>query len=333
MPTIRLTQLAAEKLAAPPIGRIVYWDRHLPGFGVRITASGAKSWVAMYRVNGKPVMETIGSIARVPRVDDARQAARDSMAKAATGDHPVREKRIKAVRSATNTCKAAVDRYLAQCDRNLKPKTAREWRRIFEHDVLPRWGERSLTDIAKSDVLELVNDKAATRERKRKGADGGAAVQAGKMLTRLRTFFGWAVANNLALADPTAGVRRPAKEAQRDRVLTDDEIRIFWSAAGELGYPFGPLFRLLLLTAQRQSEVAGMRWPEFDNPENPTVWTIPGSRAKNGKPHIVQLNPLAAEVIEAVPRIEGQELLFSAMGRTPASGFGRAKERLDSRML
>ena len=139
MPTIRLTQLAAEKLAAPPTGRTVYWDRHLPGFGIRITAKGARSWVAMYRVDGKPVMETIGTLAKVPRVDDARQTARDSMAKAALGDHPVREKRIEAVRGAANTCKAAVDRYLAECDRNLKPKTAREWRRIFEHDVLPRW--------------------------------------------------------------------------------------------------------------------------------------------------------------------------------------------------
>ena len=61
---------------------------------------------------------------------------------------------------------------------------------------------------------------------------GGAAVQAGKMLTRLRTFFGWAVANDLVPADPTAGVRRPAKEAQRDRVLDDDEIRAFWTARG-----------------------------------------------------------------------------------------------------
>src|ERR1041384_6865196 len=89
MPTIRLTQLAAEKLAPPASGRVVYWDRHLPGFGVRITASGAKSWVAMYRVDGKAVMETIGSLAKVPKVDDARQAARDSMGKAARGENPV----------------------------------------------------------------------------------------------------------------------------------------------------------------------------------------------------------------------------------------------------
>src|SRR5437588_10502504 len=116
MPTIRLTQLAAEKLTAPPTGRSVYWDRHLPGFGVRITASGAKSWVAMYRVSGKPVMETIGSLAKVPRVDDARQAARESMAKAAAGGHPVARNgskrfaapRIPARRPSTGTCRSAI---------------------------------------------------------------------------------------------------------------------------------------------------------------------------------------------------------------------------------
>src|SRR5205807_5830457 len=115
------------------------------------------------------------------------------------------------------------------------PKTAKEWRRIFEHDVLPRWGERPLSEIAKGDVLELVNDKAAKRERKRRGLTDGAAVQAGKMLTRLRTFFGWAVANDLAPGDPTAGARRPAKEATRDRVLSGDEVVAFWIGCRALG--------------------------------------------------------------------------------------------------
>jgi integrase len=328
MPTIRLTQLAAERLAPPVSGRTVYWDRHLPGFGMRITANGAKTWVAMYRVNGKSVMETLGTVARIAKIEDARRAARASMDKAAAGDNPVVAKRAEAKRSAVNTVKAAVDHYLAECDRKLKPKTAKEWRRIFEHDVLPRWGDRPLAEITKGDVLELVNDKAATRERKRQRLTGGAAVQAGKMLTRLHTFFGWAAANDIVTADPTTGVRKPAKEGQRDRVLDDDEIVAFWTAAGQLGNPFGHLFRLLLLTAQRESEVAGLCWSEIDG----STWTIPGSRAKNDKQHIVHLSTLAAETIAAVPRITGQDLLFSGTGKTPASGFSTAKARLDARM-
>lgn len=333
MPQTRLTQLAVDRLAPPKTGRIIHWDRLLPGFGIRLTASGARSWVAMYRVNGKAVMETIGTVAKVSKVEDARELARASMAKAEGGINPVAEKRIEAQRSAAATVEAAIERYLAHCDRTLKPKTAREWRRIFEHDVLPRWGDRQLAEIAKADVLELVNDKAARRERKRRGWTDGAAVQAGKMLTRLRTFFGWAVANDLAPADPTAGVRRPAKEAQRDRVLSDDEIAAFWRGCEGIGKPFGPLFKLLLLTAQREAEVAGMRWSELDNTEAPKVWTIPGSRAKNGKPHIVHLSGLTTEIIAAVPRVAGQDLLFSGSGKRPVSGFSAAKARLDDRIL
>lgn len=226
MPTLRLTQAAVERQSAPSTGRLVYWDRHLPGFGLRITAKGAKSWVAMYRVNGKTVMETIGTLVRIPKVVSARKLARDSMEKAAAGENPVKEKKEAAKRTAANTVRLAVDRYLAQCDRDLKPKTAREWRRIFEHDVLPRWGERPLAEIAKGDVLELLHDKATGRERKRQGATGGATVQANRTLTRLRTFFRWCIANDLLRTDPTAEVRKPAKEAPRDRVLSDDEIRI-----------------------------------------------------------------------------------------------------------
>jgi integrase len=333
VPSIRLTKLAVEKIAPPPSGRVIHWDRILPGFGLRVTTKGAKSWVAMYRVSGKTVMETLGTLARIPSVEDARQAARASMQKAAAGDNPVIEKRVEAARSAASTVKASVDRYLAHCDRTLKAKTAAEWRRIFEHDVLPRWGERAIAEITKADVLGLVDKKAGTRERKRRGAPEGAAVQAGKMLTRLRTFFGWAAANDLVTADPTAGVRKPAKEAQRDRVLADAEIDAFWTATHSMGNPFGHLFRLMLLTAQRESEVAGICWSELDDTEAPVMWTIPASRAKNGKPHIVRLSPLAAETIAAVPRIEEQDLLFSGTGKTPVSGFSGAKERLDRRML
>jgi hypothetical protein len=181
MPTIRLTQLAAEKIAAPGTGRTIFWDRTLPGFGVRVTANGAKSWIASYRLaDGRKVMETIGRLGKIPKVDDARRAARESMAKAATGENPVAEKRTAAAREAASTVATAVARYLEYCDRNLRPKTAREWRRIFEHDVLPRWGERPLAEITKGDVLELVNDKAARRERKRKDLTEGAGVQANR---------------------------------------------------------------------------------------------------------------------------------------------------------
>jgi integrase len=180
----------------------------------------------------------------------------------------------------------------------------------------------------------LLIDKAGRRERRRKGTSAGAAIQANRLLTRLRTFFGWCVAHDLIAADPSAGVRKPAKEKSRDRVLTDDEIRALWAATAALNAPredaifFGPLFRLLLLTGQRPGEVGGMCWSEIDL--DARTWTIPGARTKNGKEHIVHLSAIAVEVL---PRDNEREFIFGSLrGKAPAAGFGRAKARLDAAM-
>src|SRR5882762_2083860 len=111
MPTIRLTQVAIEKLKPPAEGREVHWDRTLPGFGLRLTANGARSWIAKYRVNGKAVMETIAPVTRMPRVDEARALARASMQKAQAGENPVAEKRADTARIAQNTIGSAAKRY------------------------------------------------------------------------------------------------------------------------------------------------------------------------------------------------------------------------------
>jgi integrase len=334
MPKRAITQLFLERVSPPKTGRVEFWDKHQPGLCLRVSATGAKSWATMYRVNGKLIRETLGTHAEIPKVDEARRRALSSLEKARGGVSPVAERRRAAERAATNTVAAAVAKYLAagknnKTDAPLSPKTAQEWRRIFEHDVLPRWDARPLAEITKADVLELVNDKAARRERRRRGATEGAAVQAAKVLTRLRTFFSWAIANDLVAADPTAGVRKPAKEAERDRYLSDNEIGAFWRGCDQLGMPFGPLFKLLLLTAQREVEVAGVRQSEL----GADVWEIPAARTKNRKPHTVHLSALALEILETVPRVDGRDLLFSRTGDTPASGFSKAKARLDNLML
>jgi integrase len=156
------------------------------------------------------------------------------------------------------------------------------------------------------------------------------------VLTRLRTFCGWAVANDLIAkdADPTAGVRKPATETPSDRVLSDAELRAFWVATEQLdarrrdAVAVGPLFRALLLVAQREGEVAGMRRVEIDPAKR--EWKIHGPRTKNGKEHVVHLSDL---VMEVLPPADGRDLVFSTTGRMPAIGFARAKARLDAAML
>jgi len=143
LPTVRLTQLGIEKLAPPASGRVVYWDRHLPGFGLRVTESGARSWIAKYRVGDRAVMETLGPVARIPKVDDARRLARESMAKAATGEHPVVERKARERKAAVSTFQAVAERYVERhAKKNTRPKTWRELERLLARDLLPRWGGR-----------------------------------------------------------------------------------------------------------------------------------------------------------------------------------------------
>jgi integrase len=124
-------------------------------------------------------------------------------------------------------------------------------------------------------------------------------------------------------------LRPPTKEKSRDRVLSDDEIKLFWAACDDLGWPFGPLFKLLLLTAQRRDEVASVEWEEIDLEAG--VWSIPKTKAKNGVGHEVQLSRQAIEILSALPRVAGG-LVFTTNGKTPVSGFSRAKERIDAIM-
>ena len=121
-------------------------------------------------------------------------------------------------------------------------------------------------------------------------------------------------------------------KAVRTRILTDDELRAFWIATDALGYPFGPLFRLLALTGQRKSEVSDAAWSEFDTAKK--LWIIPPARMKADAAHVVPLTGEALQMLGEAPRFNKGEHLFSTtFGVKPVSGFSKAKRRLDGLML
>jgi integrase len=156
-------------------------------------------------------------------------------------------------------------------------------------------------------------------------------MRANRVFAYVRKFFNWCVSRDLIAASPCAGVRPPTPEQDRDRVLSDEEVRVLCLAAETLGWPFGPFVTMLLLTAQRLNEVAGMRWSELDLAA--ALWTLPAGRAKNGQAHHVPLSVPAVNLIRTLPRLAGSDMVFTTTGTTPISGFGRAKRRLDAAML
>ncbi len=176
-----------------------------------------------------------------------------------------------------------------------------------------------LTEITKADLRKLIEDKQ----------DAGHHTGARLLFAALNPFFKWCVSRDLLAKSHLDCLTRPKPAKARDRILTDDEIKVFWQATSILP-PFGSFYRLLLLTAQRREEVGAMRWSEIDTKVR--TWTIPKERTKNGKTHIVHLSPQALEVLALVPTQATSEYVFTATLETAISGYTRAKARLDNLM-
>jgi integrase len=159
--------------------------------------------------------------------------------------------------------------------------------------------------------------------------DGGAPIAANRVLAAVRKFFNWCVARDILAASPCAGVKPPTAERSRDRVLTDDELRLVWAAAEKLGGTFGPLVKLLALTGQRRDEVARIKFEEINF--DARLWTLPPARTKNNQPHEVPLSKPALAVLQRLPRtVESPFVLTTNGGASPASGYSKNKRRLDA---
>jgi integrase len=324
MPRIRLTEAAVRRLAAPASGQTDYFDELLPGFGLRVSATGRRSWFVFYRVKdgpqqGKQRRYTLPLSAEAIGLADARQAARDVMRRVEVGEDPSADKRrVRAERATAMTVREAADQFV---ERYAKPrnKSWAETARILEVNVCFEWGDLALMDIGRGDVV-LLMDKLADR----------APVMANRTLATLRKMMRWHVERGTIPASPAERISAPTRERQRERILTDDEVRWFWQSTGEDGYPFGMLFRMLLVTAQRRDEVSLAEWSEFDLENH--LWTIPREKTKGDRVHEVPLSPLSVELLDGLPR-KGPLLFTTAQtGNRPVSGFSKAKERLSARM-
>jgi integrase len=323
MPKKKLTDLFVERAPAPMAGRAEYFDASFPGLALRVTETGRKSWSLFYRFNGRLRRFTIG---RYPMIKpgQARREAINALERVRQGIDPGEEKKGRRDKHSpeTEAFEAIVQDYLERHVRkNSAIATYQEAKRDLEYNVLPKWRNRPIASISRRDAIDLI-DGLVTR---------GVEIQANRTLARLRALFNWAIEKDRIAASPVARMKPPTKERARDRALTDDEIRWFWQACDEIGWPFGPIFKLLLLTAQRRDEVGGMKWTEIDLDKR--TWTLPRHRAKSDRGHEVHLSDAAIEVLRSLPRIargsNERDFVFTVTGTTSVSGFGNAKRRLD----
>ena len=300
-----------------------------------VQPSGAKSWGIRYRIGSRTRKLTLGSFPALCLLE-ARRLARGAMEAIAAGEDPAEEKAARRASDLPQTIdELAVQFVQLYARKNCKPRTWQETARILGlesdpddvdklrqtksgGDVLKKWKGRRIDAIKRRDVIALLDEIASEH-----------AVHANRVLAALRRMFNWAIERDLIEASPCANVKAPSQETSRDRVLTDEELRLVLRAAEKLEAPFGPYVRMLALNLQRRNEVAGMRWGEIDWDQK--IWVLPALRTKNGNEHIVPLSSSALQILEALKetKIAGSELVFTTTGRSPVSGFSKVKKQLD----
>jgi integrase len=319
-----LNDLMIRQWPVPDRGKVQVPDGTIGGLGLRVSHTGQRSFYLTYMHQGRSQRLTLGpypelklAAARLKasRLIEAVNAGQDPRTVPGPGD-------IAAPASAPKgplfekTLEDFVDLY---CKVHNKASTAAETERLLRATFLPRWRGRALHSITAGDVLaildELIRDNRPS-----------AAIHA---YSNIRTFFGWCESRRLIPESPCLKLKPPAKKAKRSRVLKDKELAKIWHAASAMGYPYGPIVHLLILTLQRRGEICGMRRGELTG--DLSLLKLPPERTKNGEAHDVPLLPRARALLQHLPRFDS-EYVFPARGKLerPFSGYSPAKRALDA---
>jgi integrase len=300
--------------------------REIPDGGCRnlylvVQPTGRKAWALRYRFGGKTRKLTLdGGLS----LAGAREAATKALRELERGNDPAALKfdaQAKAEKAAAERDADTVDRWAAQfIERHAnkkRPHTRRQVVHVLDNLVLPTWRGRTVHDITRRDVIDLIERLAEDRP-----------IAANRALAWLSKFFNWLTERDVIAASPVHGVKRPSEERKRDRVLSDGEIIALWHACENIGGPEGGCVKLLLLTGQRRSEIAGMRRSEIDA----DVWRLPRERTKNATPHAVPLSAQALAIIDAMRQFAGSDYVFTTTGKAPLAHFDQTKAEIDARM-
>ncbi|MBT3553214.1 MAG: site-specific integrase, partial [Rhodospirillaceae bacterium] len=325
----KFTDSGVSKLKPPDKGQKDHWDALTPGFGLRISHGGTKTWLVQTRVlkNGewKQTRITLGRYDAMT-LSEAREAARDALKDAQNGKDPggrAKQDRAALEKASRDTWSALADLFLSKYPKSegLRETTIRDYRRALQGPDVQDWADRPVGAITRKDIRDRL-DSVVER----------APIHANRLRAYWGKFFGWLVEKDWVEVNPVQGVARPVSERSRDRFLTEKEIPIIWQAFDAAGPAFADMLKVLLLTGQREGEIAALRWSEVVDldGENPKIELAP-ERTKNHRPHLIPLSPQAVEIIRAQPRFkDGIYVFTSGGGKTHIKGFSKGKSKIDA---
>lgn len=338
----RLANMDLKRIDPPKPGEhLEIRDTACDGLRLRVTSKGHKSWCVVYRVAGAGPVGVRGRPGKgktrrytleepFKPYRDARKLALEVLEAAANGDDYAEQRKEKASGRSARSVEALIDRFIDEyAKRKGREDLARNW---LEKPELKKWHGRELSDISRSDIHALLDDVGGKRGR-------AAVIEMRKHLSKL---FHWAIDRELIQANPITRLDRDEVYVERERVLSLEELRLIWDACGDgdkdknLGYPFGPMYRMLILTGQRRAEIGEMErgWRkdvklDMDDEETVPAVIVPPSKHKSRRGHTFYLSPPAVATLDSLPDLGGKFLFSSTAGKTPVSGYSKAKVRLD----
>jgi len=285
------------------------------GFGLRLRVSGTRTWIFQYKFGTKHARLKIGTWPSLS-LEKARAKARKYRHEVDDGGNPAAV-RVEAKRRSAESFKVIAERFLERQKNRLKPRSLVEVERHLRkrskslHDKL-------LVSIDRRAIASLLSEIAAEH----------GPFAANRSRASLSSFFAWAMRQGLVAANPVIGTDRPAEEVQRDRVLTDGELREIWEALQDDDY--GDIVKLLALTGQRRDEIACLHWSEIDFDQS--IITLPSPRTKNKHEHIIPMSGPVITILKFRKRLLDRDLVFGS-GRGGYQGWSASKEALDAQLL
>ena len=325
----KLSEETIKRLPVPTMGNSVTYfagatiqgAKAPRGFGVRVTAAGARAFILNYRLRGREHRFTIGAWPDWSALKAVREA-RNLRQRVDRGENPLEDRaQPPETKTVSNVLDDFVTRYVRNNDRPLR--SADTIASAFNRLVKPRIGKLGVYEVRRSHIAGMLD----------RIEDENGPVMADRTRAFLRKALSWYAERddqfNLTAAFVRVEPRANSSDRARTRVLSDEEIRTIWPAIAQAG-TFGALVKMLLHTAQRRDEVAHISRKEIGEDG---IWTIPAERYKTKRPNHVPLPKAALAIIEAQPKIDGCDYVFSSRANTPFCGFSKSKAALDKAVL